>query len=46
MSEQNPEFEHTEDTHPLIDFSQPPPKHACRQAAKGDVWAEDGGAGT
>lgn len=52
FSEQNPERIqvpvrwHNGDTHPLIDFSQLPPKQACRQAAKSDIGAEDSGAGT
>lgn len=33
------------DTHPLVDLRQPPPEGACRQAAKGDIWAENSGAG-
>lgn len=33
------------DTHPLVDLCQPPPEGPCRQAAKGDIRAENSGTG-
>lgn len=30
--------------HPMIDLCQPPPKGACGQAAKCNIWTEDSGA--